>query len=479
MHALGRFSAILSLSVVCLFACKAGTRAPSPLTTVNAPQGGRLVYGPLNGSTTQSAALSRMLRAMHNNCGEKPQIGRVFQFSGSNSVGVFFTVTDHPEGNIPLAGMVIATMTGPNTVEAGMVYDTAARFGQTINPMLQQLSTVWHPTAPSASSGSVASASKASQSVSSVPLHKIKLSDDTATVSLPDGWTVDPKSGGGTMRLHGTNGEDVLLNNAFIGEDPNSLGYRNAQRMGMGAPRGLVIYPADADLTQAFPDLIQQFRRVNGLPPANLKIEHIEPASALQGTRCAQATLHVDPNGKGMLAMYRIICTGTPHEGVYPIWDYYALFPNGDTSQARSLGGAIFASFQMDVALVTARANAEAAPHLAQLRQNYNAQQEAMLANGARIVGNINQIGANATAFMNAQGVAHDAQHAQWSAGQVDNSRNIQGFSNYLLDQTVVQNNFTGEHATGWNAAAEALVRSDPNKYSYVNTPNYIQGKDF
>jgi hypothetical protein len=102
-----------------------------------------------------------------------------------------------------------------------------------------------------------------------------------------------------------------------------------------------------------------------------------------------------------------------------------------------------------------------------------------MQANGARIVGSINQIGANATARMNATEAANDAQHAQWSAGQTANSRNIQGFSNYLLDQTVVQNNFTGEHATGWNSAAEALVKSNPNKYSYVNTPNYIPGTDF
>jgi hypothetical protein len=479
MYALGRFSAIFALSVVGLFACKAETQAPSPLTTINAPQGGRIVYGLLNGATTQSAALSRMLRAMHNNCGEKPQIGRVFQFIGSNSVGVFFTVTDHPDGNVPVAGMVIATMTGPNTVEAGMVFDTASRFAQTVNPMLQQLSSVWHPNSAAAASNSPAAASKSSAPGSPVPLHKVKLSDDTATVSIPAGWTVDPQSWGGTIRLHGTNGEVVMLNNAFIGEDPNSPGYRNAQQMGMGAPRGLVIYPANADLVQAFPNLIQQFRRVNGLPPANLKIENVEPASAPQGTRCAQATLHVDPNGKGMQAMFRIICTGTPYEGVYPIWDYYALFPNGDTSQARALGGAIFASFQMDVALVTERGNAEAAPHLAQLRQNYNAQQEAMLANGARIVGSINQIGANATARMNATEAANDAQHAQWSAGQVENSRNIQGFSNYLLDQTVVQNNYTGAHATGWNAAADALVQSDPNKYSYVNTPNYVPGTDF
>src|ERR1039457_2087931 len=51
MHALGRFSAILSLSTLGIFACKAGTQAPTPLTTINAPQGGKIVYGPLSGTT--------------------------------------------------------------------------------------------------------------------------------------------------------------------------------------------------------------------------------------------------------------------------------------------------------------------------------------------------------------------------------------------------------------------------------------------
>ena len=41
---------------------------------------------------------------------------------------------------------------------------------------------------------------------------------------------------------------------------------------------------------------------------------------------------------------------------------------------------------------------------------------------------------------MNRQ-AANDAQHADWNAGQINNSRNIQGFSNYLLDQSVIEVN--------------------------------------
>jgi hypothetical protein len=482
MYALGRVSVIALFSLCCLSACKAGTQTPTPLNSINAPQGGRIVYGPLNGATSQSAALGRMLRSLHNNCGEKPEIGRVFQFRGSNSVGLFFTVTDHPDGNLPLAGMVIATMTGPNTVEAGMVYDVASRFAQTVNPMLEQLSGVWHPGAASAptSRASATAQTRTAQAGPALALHQVTLPDETATVSLPAGWTVDPKSGGGGMLLHGPHGELSVLGNMYLATDPYGQAYRNLQRMGTPPLKGTVIYPANVDMTKVLNEIFQAIRRSKGLTPDDLKMDTVQQAPVMQGARCVYGSGHLTLNGTGPAAIFRILCAATPDAyGDYAFYDYYVIAPNAFADQGGAIANALFASFKVNLALVTARANAEAAPHIAQLQQNYNIQQQAMLANGARIVGNINQIGANATAFMNAQGAAHDAQHAQWSAGQVENSRNIQGFSNYLLDQTVVQNNYTGEHGTGWNAAADALIKSDSNKYSYVNTPNYVPGTDF
>ncbi len=61
MSALGRFSAILSLFIVCICACKAGTQAATPMTTINGPQGGKIVYGTVAGATTQAAAMSKLL----------------------------------------------------------------------------------------------------------------------------------------------------------------------------------------------------------------------------------------------------------------------------------------------------------------------------------------------------------------------------------------------------------------------------------
>ena len=125
------------------------------------------------------------------------------------------------------------------------------------------------------------------------------------------------------------------------------------------------------------------------------------------------------------------------------------------------------------------RSTAQAAPEIANLKQADAAQRQAVQSNTARIVGNIQQIGAYATARMNATEAANSAERVSWNATQNANAKNAQGFSNYLLDQSVVQNNSTGAQATDWNSTADALMQSNPSKYSYVNTPNYIQGTDY
>lgn len=103
------------------------------------------MYGKVDGADTQGAAMTTLLRNVHKNCGEKPQIGRVFKMRGTDSVGVFFTVVNHPAGNVQVAGLIIAAGSGPHGAEAALVSDSAGRFGSTINPMLTKLFSVWHP----------------------------------------------------------------------------------------------------------------------------------------------------------------------------------------------------------------------------------------------------------------------------------------------------------------------------------------------
>ena len=128
----------------------------------------------------------------------------------------------------------------------------------------------------------------------------------------------------------------------------------------------------------------------------------------------------------------------------------------------RATVGAILSSYQVNQAVVAQQANAMAAPAIAA----------------------IHQIGANATARYEATQQANDAQHAGYWARQDSNARSSQAFSNYLLDQTVIQdNNVYGNgtvgHATVWNSTAETLVKANPNRYEIVNSPNFWQGWDY
>jgi len=130
-------SAVFSLFFV--VTCLSVPPAPSALTTLQGKQGGTIVYGLVDGATAPAMAMARILRNVQNSYGEKPQVGRVFRVRGTNSDAVFFTVTNHAGGNVPVAGMLIASETGPKAVEAAMVSDTAARFSSTMNPLLSQL----------------------------------------------------------------------------------------------------------------------------------------------------------------------------------------------------------------------------------------------------------------------------------------------------------------------------------------------------
>ena len=80
-----RFSLSLALWLFVLGICAPVARAQSPVKTIDNPQGGRIIFGLVDGATTQATALGNILRTVHNSCGEKPQVGKVFRVRGTNS----------------------------------------------------------------------------------------------------------------------------------------------------------------------------------------------------------------------------------------------------------------------------------------------------------------------------------------------------------------------------------------------------------
>ena len=510
MIALRRFSVLLSLSIVCISACKAGTPAPTPITTFDAKQGGKISYGTVTGATTQAAAMSKILTGMQNTCGEKPQIGKVFQFKGTKTVGVFFTVTDHSKGNKKVAGMVLSAPSSARQVEAALLSDDARSIGKTVNPMLQQLFGLWHPDSQAAASGSPAGGQAApagnGHSGPAAHLRTVTAPDNSASIGIADGWQLDPHSAGSTMVLNGPNGELAVYGANKPAVDPYNPQQVNAVRAGIYQGSGTMLYPYRQDLGRAYPELLQAWRRANNGSPAKLQVEKIEPMNPPQGGgSCVLVTGHIDMDGQGMKKLVDDKCQFPPAPwGAYSVTRNFEIMTDAQYEREHSTVMTMFMSTRINQQVM----NQQLQEKLARKRQSDQQWREW----GQRESNRIRAQGEAAQKSFAERQAANDlqhagyweqqhnneVQHAKWSNSQQSNTvaysnssdgedtraRNNQGFDNYILDQTVVQdnnmyNNGTIGHGTLWNSTADALVKADPDRFEYVDKPNFWEGTDF
>jgi hypothetical protein len=453
-----RFSGNLAVLLLCIAASLTLANSQSSLQTIDNPKGGRIVYGQVDGQSTEAGAMGAVLRSLHNQYGDKPQVGKLFQVRGTNSVAVFFTMVNRNQGNMQLAGMIIASQTGGGHVEAALLTDQAARFGSTINPMLSKLISVWRP------SGNAA-ASHAGAVNQAAPLRPYTLPDRSASVGLPEGWNVLPSSGGGTIIAQGPNGEAVALGYPYLASDTNNPSVR--QTMAMLQRGGLrntsyahaLYYPYGGDLGRTFEDLLQMARKNQGLGQVTIKIASETPMPVSGALRCARLHGEIDAqDGKGMREMNTVFCSAPPGpHGSYMNLAYHTAVPEQFADRERGTMEAIMASFNVNQAIVQSEANAIAAPAIAA----------------------IHEIGRRAAQQAADAHAAEDAHNAAVEKRWDSQDKSNQAFSNYLLDQTVIQDNQQNAHATVWNQTADAMVKSDPNRYEYVNTPNFWKGIDY
>jgi hypothetical protein len=190
----------------------------------------------------------------------------------------------------------------------------------------------------------------------------------------------------------------------------------------------------------------------------------------------AQRGVHVTgqvnlvPNER--VALDALLVTTPPSGmGSYLVMLTMAILPVNLAEQEGATAGAVMASFQPNQQVIAGQAGQMAAPMLKV----------------------IHQIGQDATARYQASSAAHDvqnrnwqkdqeikeAQHRDWDRSQDYQERMTQGFCNYLLDQSVVQDNAENAHGTFWNNEAYTLVKSDPDRFELVDAPNYWKGIDY
>jgi hypothetical protein len=444
---------ILSLCSVSITAC-----AQDGLKTIDNPSGGKIMYGQVNGQSTEAGAMGAVLHSLHTRYGDKPQVGKVFQVRGTNSDAVFFTLIKRNQGNAKIAGMLIACKSADH-VEAALMTDDASHFGKTINPMLTKLFTTWHPGGDSRGSQPAAASGKAAA------LHPFTLSDRSASVELPDGWKVQPSSGGGTIIADGPNGESVALDYPYLASDTNNPAVqRTMNTLRQGGLRNTayakaLYYPYGGDLGKTFVDLAHMMGKRNGSSPADFKISSESPVQTAGNVRCAHLLGQVDPHdGKGVREMNSVFCSNPPGRfGNYMSVVYHTAVPMEFAARERSTMGAILASFSENDAVIRGQANAIAAPAIAQIHEiGRRSAQQAADAHAAEDVHN--------------RGV-----EKMWD----ERDKGNQAFSNYLLDQTVIQDNDNHTHSTEWNQTADQMVKDNPQRYEYVPTPNFWKGVDY
>jgi len=464
----------------CKGCTQVGAQKPASFTVIPAAPGEIIEYGAVPGAGTLAAAMGNVLSQIHQACGEKPAVGQVFSVKGTSTAGVFFTVVDHAQANRQLAGLVIAAQTGANQFQAGVVSDSADRFAQTANPMMQQLFGAWSPGVSTATSGGTAapaqgsggSAPAGAAPASNGPLHTVTAPDNSASVTVPAGWSVDKSSFDGALILHGANGEMLALMRQKAGIDPTNAWQRRmaAARYQVYTP-GSVLYAFRGDPAKEFAPLLQAWLQADGEASAQIQVQTSQAMPTAQGTYCASATGQLSPSGGSAIAFTSEVCATMPDPqyGVYKTTLTLILIPLSLGNQDQNLVKAIILSYKPNQQVITQENN--------QLLQAKQQADQRTLAVSNAIVNQIRQTGAQATARYNATEAANDAQHAGYWAQQNTNAQQSAGFSNYLLDQSVVSNG--AGHATQWNSTANALVQSNPNKYQIVDTPNYWQGVDY
>jgi hypothetical protein len=483
-----RISGWLITGLLMLGVCAPMARAQASLKAINAPQGGKIVYGAVNGATSQEDALVSVLRSVHTNTGEKPLIGRAFRLRYTDSVAVFFTIVDRSHDNKPVAGLLIAAASGPKQVEAALLTDDASRIGKTVNPMLKLLSDAWHPSGLKADADPTwcgyssrtftrswdvkphmdpepAAAKRWADEFALTPqnyadttpplaLHSVRTSDGTARVSVPDGWKLRPESGSGAIVITGPNGESAGFNLVRQAIGPESTEGKLLQKDAANITSDKLIYPANADIAKAFPDLFQQWRRLNGLDPTDLVVDRAEKLPTPQGDRCVHVTGQVNPDGKGMQRMNTVLCATEDLRGKYLVLLFHTLLPLAVADRERATMSAILASFRLDT---PGYQGPDVKPPGYEV--NRVAAQE-KLGLYSVIVQEFN----SSRAVIAAQG-CHPSD--PW------------GMNSYLLNSSAIKDNEKDGQGTVWNSTADALVKAEPNHFEYADTSDSIKETDF
>ena len=463
MRELLRSVAFIAAGVLALGAAVAASG--QGLTRINPQGGGMIMYGQVQGQSTEAGAMGYILKNLHQSIGEKPQVGKLFDVKGTDSVATFFNITrrDQGPGKPPLkvSGLLIATKVSTDHVEAAVVSDDAARFNKTLPGMMKTLMAQWHPMAGANVAGGNGGGGGAEPAAQP---RTVTAQDQSASIGLPAGWQLG-QAGQGTVFASGPNGENVSLDLVLGATDPNNpAAQRTRQIVAQGGLRNTVYanafyYPYGSDPGRTFVDLVHHMEQKAGVQQAEFRITSESPAQLMPNARCFHLEGTADfHNGKGTYELNDIYCIG--QEGRAGGWSSFVFgytAPMAVAQREQATLGAIVQSFRMNQRVVNQEAAAIAGPSIA---------------NSMRIGNMVNQ---RVQAAHQAEDIHNSSVYQHWDS--ID--RRSTEFGNYQLGYAVVADAGNNVHGTLWADDAAALVQANPDKYEYVSAPNYWKGVDY
>jgi hypothetical protein len=263
----------------------------------------------------------------------------------------------------------------------------------------------------------------------------------------------------------GPAGENAFLDITFGAQDTNNpMVQQTMRQLQAGRLQGTAYakasyIPYGADMQKTMVYLWNKSREKGGMPAADFSFSSFAQFQTNGSNHCAHVVGTVDfKDQKGEREMNGVFCVQPPgRAGGYLTMASVTTVPKALADRERSTLGAILQSFNINMGVVNAESAQIAAPAIAQIHA-------------------IGQAAANqAKAAHQAEDIHNSSVYQHWDS--LD--RRSQEFENYQLGYSVIQDNQGPAHGTFWNSDADALVKSDPNRFEYVNSPNYWKGIDY
>jgi hypothetical protein len=263
--------------------------------------------------------------------------------------------------------------------------------------------------------------------------------DGSGSMGLPPGWTVVQAQLGDVI-AQGPNGEKLRFGLVIPVVDPTSP-QAGVLMAGGGAPGNFIAVPYSADAATLFTQGSEQIAQKLRLPPPTITIKSTRNLPVQFGGKNFSVFGLVDAHdGRGAQAMVtQMIVTPPQALGAYQVTVFEIAGPPQAMANDTATITEIYTNYNRNTQFVMAAVNA-------QIEQSEMREQQIL-----------------------------DAARQQSDQSE----RSTAGFTNILLDQTVIRNTQTVEHFTVSDQRADWLTRHNPYLFEVVPESDYIRGVDY